>query len=122
MLQQIRSNLQGIVARVIIGLITIPFVLWGVDAFFLDSGNPDIAKVNGEPISELELNQQVYRQRQQMLARMGDKIDASQIDEAMLRGPVLERLIQQRLFESAADSGNLLVSGSYGRSDYIAAV
>lgn len=112
MLQQIRSNLQGIVARVIIGLITIPFVLWGVDAFFLDSGNPDIAKVNGEPISELELNQQVYRQRQQMLARMGDKLDASQIDETMLRGPVLERLIQQRLFESAADSGDLLVSGA----------
>lgn len=112
MLQQIRSNLQGIVARVIIGLLTIPFVLWGVDAFFLDSGNPDIAKVNGEPISELELNQQVYRQRQQMLARMGDKIDASQIDEAMLRGPVLERLIQQRLFESAADSGDLFISGA----------
>lgn len=110
MLQRIRSNLQGFVARIIIGLITIPFVLWGVDAFFLDSGNPDVAKVNGEAISELELNQQVYRQRQQMLARMGDNVDASQIDEAMLRGPVLERLIQQRVLESEADSRNMLIS------------
>jgi peptidyl-prolyl cis-trans isomerase D len=110
MLQQIRSSLQGIIARVIIGLITIPFVLWGIDAFFLDSGNPDVAKVNGKAISELELNQQVYRQRQQMLARMGDRIEASQIDEAMLRGPVLEQLVQQRMLESVAESSDLLIS------------
>ncbi len=109
MLQQIRSNLQGIVARVVIGLITIPFVLWGVDAFFLDSGNPDVAKVNGISISELELNQQVYRQRQQLLARMGDDVDASQIDEAALRGPVLDQLVQQRLLESAAEDNDLLI-------------
>lgn len=109
MLQQIRSNLQGIVARVVIGLITIPFVLWGVDAFFLDSGNPDVAKVNGISISELELNQQVYRQRQQLLARMGEDVDASQIDEAALRGPVLDQLVQQRLLESAAEDNDLLI-------------
>lgn len=109
MLQQIRSNLQGIVARVVIGLITIPFVLWGVDAFFLDSGNPDVAKVNGKAISELELNQQVYRQRQQILARMGDNVDSSQIDEAALRGPVLDQLVQQRMFESAAEDSDLLI-------------
>ncbi len=109
MLQQIRSNLQGIVARVIIGLITIPFVLWGVDAFFLDSGNPDVAKVNGKAISELELNQQVYRQRQQMLARMGQDVDPSQIDEAALRGPVLDQLVQQRMLESAAEDSDLLI-------------
>ncbi len=110
MLQRIRANLQGIIARVIIGLITIPFVLWGVDAFFLDSGNPDVAEVNGKSISELELNQQVYRQRQQMLARMGDKVDASQLDETLLRGPVLEQMIQQRLLESAAESRGLVIS------------
>jgi peptidyl-prolyl cis-trans isomerase D len=109
MLQKIRSNLQGIVARVIIGLITIPFVLWGVDAFFLDSGNPDVAKVNGKAISELELNQQVYRQRQQMLARMGQDVDPSQIDEAALRGPVLDQLVQQRMLESAAEDSDLLI-------------
>ncbi len=109
MLQQIRSNLQGIVARVVIGLITIPFVLWGVDAFFLDSGNPDVAKVNGITISEIELNQQVYRQRQQLLARMGDDVDASQIDEAALRGPVLDQLVQQRMLESAARDNDLLI-------------
>lgn len=109
MLQQIRSNLQGIVAKVIIGLITVPFVLWGVDAFFLDSGNPDVAKVNGKAISELELNQQVYRQRQQMLARMGQDVDPSQIDEAALRGPVLDQLVQQRMLESAAEDSDLLI-------------
>lgn len=110
MLQRLRSSLQGIIARFIIALITVPFVLWGVDAFFLDSGNPDVAEVNGKAITEQELSQQVYRQRQQMLARMGDQVDASQVDEAMLRGPVLEQLVQQRLMEATAEERGLVIS------------
>ena len=110
MLQKIRSNIQGVMARIIIGLITIPFLLWGVDAFFLDSGDPDVAEVNGKTISEWELKRQVYRQRQQILARGGEDIDPSQIDETRLRGPVLQGLIQQRLLEQAAESRNFYIS------------
>ena len=110
MLQKIRSNIQGTVAKIIIALICVPFVLWGIDALFINSGDPDVAEVNGKPITEWELNQQIYRQRQQILARMGENIDPSQIDESLLREPVLQRLIEQRMLETTAESFDLVVS------------
>jgi peptidyl-prolyl cis-trans isomerase D len=110
MLQKIRSNIQGMMAKIIIGIICVPFVLWGIDALFVDHGNADVAEVNGKPITEWELNQQIYRQRQQILAQMGENIDPSQIDESLLREPVLQRLIEQRLLESTAESQKFVVS------------
>jgi peptidyl-prolyl cis-trans isomerase D len=110
MLQKIRSNLQGLVAYGIVGLLVVVFAFWGVEAFFLGESVVDVAEVNGETITELELNQAVYRQRQQLLARMGDQADPSQIDEAMLRGPVLEQMIGQRLLLQSAAANDLVVS------------
>ena len=110
MLQKIRSNLQGVVAYLIVGFLVLVFALWGVEAFFLGESSVDVAEVNGETISELELNQAIYRQRQQLLARMGDQADPSQIDETMLRGPVLQELIGQRLLRQQALANDLVVS------------
>ena len=52
----------------------------------------DVAEVNGEEISEIELNQQLYRQRQALIARMGEEGDPSQIDDVMLKGAVLQNM------------------------------
>ena len=56
MLQDIRDNSQGVVTKVIIGLIVAVFALWGVESSiggFVAS--PSVAEVNGEEITEQQL-------------------------------------------------------------------
>ena len=56
MLQDIRDNSQGVIAKVIIGFIVAIFALFGVDSIvsgFIAS--PPVAEVNGEEITEAQL-------------------------------------------------------------------
>mgnify|MGYP000324288603 CR=1 FL=1 len=107
MLQSFRDNLKGTVATFLVTLISIPFVLFGVDALFVQNGAAgEAATINGESISEQELRQSIFLQKQQMIARFGDQLPASLISDERLRGPVLENMVQQRLLaQDAVDGG-----------------
>ena len=48
MLQDIRSNIQGTMAKIIIGLIVISFSIFGIESILLGGGGSGIAEVNGE--------------------------------------------------------------------------
>ena len=48
MLQNIRKNIQGTMAKVIIALIIVPFALFGIDSLIGGSGIQYVAEVNGE--------------------------------------------------------------------------
>lgn len=102
MLQNIRENIQGTVAKVIIAIIVVPFAIFGIESLVGSGGPVEVAKVNGEKISEMELQQAINVQKQQLLARMGDKIQPELLDDAALRGPTLDGLITQRLLQQSA--------------------
>ena len=56
MLQSMRDNSQGIIAKILVGLIIVVFALWGVDSLVgLATAKPAPAKVNGAEITEQEL-------------------------------------------------------------------
>lgn len=109
MLQNIRDKLQGTVAKVIIALIAVPFAVFGIDAFFSGSA-PDAARVNGEAISESELAQGVELQRRRLLDQAQDNPDPALLDEARLRGPVLDALIDRKLVQQVAEEAGFRVS------------
>lgn len=105
MLQNIRNNVQGTMAKVIIAIIIVPFAVFGIESLF-GGGQTDVAIVNGKKISDLELRRAVDMQRQRVLNAMGDNFDPAMLDEARLRGPSLDSLIGQTLLtDIAADSG-----------------
>jgi len=107
MLQNLRDNSQGIIAKAIVGFIIITFALWGIDSLVgLATGSGAPVKVNGVDISEQQILQGMELQRRQMLAQMGDNADPSLIDETRLRQGVIDRLIDETvLIESAGDQG-----------------
>lgn len=106
MLQNIRNNIQGTAAKFIIALIIVPFALFGIDSLFGGSGQVPAAVVNGEKISEGELQQAISLQKRRLLGMMGDQIDPAMLDDAMLRKPALNTLIkQQLLLQAAAEAG-----------------
>jgi peptidyl-prolyl cis-trans isomerase D len=104
MLQNIRDNIQGTVAKVIIALTIVPFAIFGIETLISGNGTVEVAKVNGDKISETELQQAIRVQKQQLLASMADKVSPEMLEEAKLREPALDGLITQRLLQqSAAD-------------------
>lgn len=106
MLQNIRDNSQGWIAKTIIGVIVALMALTGFDAIFqATSTSQDAAKVNGEEITQNELSQAVDMQRRQLMQQLGKDFDASLLDEKMLREAALKGLIDRKLLlQGAQDS------------------
>jgi peptidyl-prolyl cis-trans isomerase D len=79
----------------------------GIEAIFQASGTnkQDVAKVNGEEITQTELSQAVDMQRRQLMQQLGKDFDASLLDEKLLREAALKGLIDRKLLlQGAADS------------------
>ena len=94
-IQAIHEQRHGIASKVMIAFVCVVFAAFGIDAFF--SGGKQIAvKVNGDEISELRVANGIERQRQYLL-RTNDGVSASMLEDEVLRGPIVEGLVEQQL-------------------------
>lgn len=82
-------------AYTIVGLLIIPFALFGVYNYFTGGSNPTVASVNGAKITRAELSTAVQRQRAQLRAVLGEQYNPAMFDDGGLRGQVLDRMINQ---------------------------
>ncbi|BAN35582.1 PpiC-type peptidyl-prolyl cis-trans isomerase [Sulfuricella denitrificans skB26] len=104
MLEIIRDRAQGLIAKVIIGLITIPFALWGVDSYIRGGDKADnLAKVDGHEITRQEFGQALKEQQERMRGAMGERFDPAILDRPEVRQSVLDGLVQQRLLATEAN-------------------
>ena len=113
MLQKIRDNTQGVINKVLVGLLIAVFALWGVDTIvgtFLVA-TPTL-KVNGDEIFTQEIDSLYQRNFQEALAALGDNPDFSQIDQLALREAAVDELIQRKLLQQAATETGMGVSAS----------
>lgn len=111
MLQNIRDNSQGWIAKTIIGVIVVLMALTGFDAIFQATTHKnDAAKVNGDEISQNELSQAVDMQRRQLMQQLGKDFDASLLDEKMLREAALKGLIDRKLLLQGAEKSKFAFS------------
>ncbi|KPA98075.1 SurA N-terminal domain-containing protein [Pseudomonas asplenii] len=111
MLQNIRDNSQGWIAKTIIGVIVLLMALTGFDAIFrATSTSQDAAKVNGEEITQNELSQAVDMQRRQLMQQLGKDFDPSLLDEKMLRESALKGLIDRKLLLQGAEKSKFAFS------------
>ena len=118
MLQNIRDNVQGVFAKIIMAIIIIPFALFGIDSLLSGGGVVNVAEVNGEELSEFDLQRKMVIQKRNMLSRMGEDIDPALLDDTLIREQVLERLIQEKVLLQRAEDNSLGLSGRTGRPDY----
>ncbi|MCQ3020296.1 SurA N-terminal domain-containing protein [Pseudomonas savastanoi] len=107
MLQNIRDNSQGWIAKTIIGIIIALMAFTGIEALFTATSNKqNAAEVNGEDISQNELSQAVDMQRrqlaQQLAQQLGKDFDPAMLDEKLLRESALKGLIDRKLLLQGA--------------------
>lgn len=107
MLQDIRDNSQGVIAKVIIGFIVAIFALFGVDSImngFITS--PPVAEINGEEISEAQL--QVNTQN--LLNSIGGSADS--LDQGLLEQIALSQILEEVLLRQSAQNSGMAVSSN----------
>lgn len=111
MLQNIRDNSQGWIAKTIIGIIVVLLALTGFEAIFNSSGSArNAAEVNGEEISLDELNQAVNMQRRQLMQQLGSDFDASLFDDKLMRDSALDALVDRTLLLQGAREADFAFS------------
>ncbi len=139
MLQDIRENAQGTIAKIIIGLLIVSLSIWGMDAIVGGfSGEPEVATVNGEDITEREFLRIVQMESQRRLAGM-ERPDPAMLNDDQIRKDVLDSLIQEQvLIQDARAQGLALndadidalitqmpqfqVDGQFNRDRFVASV
>ena len=110
MLQDIRANAQGTIAKVIIGLIVISFSIFGIESLLFSGGASGVAEVNGEEISPFALQQELSVQQRQLLSILGDQADPALLDQALMSQQALDSLVQRTLLRQAAQDLDLAAS------------
>ena len=107
MLQNIRDNSQGWIAKTIIGVIVVLMALTGFDAIIQSTSNSQkAADVNGEKITQSSLNAAVDMQRRQLIQQFGKDFDASLLDDKLLRQASLDSLVDRTLLlQGAKEAG-----------------
>ena len=114
MLSAIRNKSKGWVAYLVVGFITIPFALFGIQDYVSGSANNSIATVNGEDIDinvyYQELNTQQRNLQQQLGAAYSQEIDTA------LKQTLLDSMINEKLIEDFAISLNIVTLDDEVRS------
>lgn len=107
MLEAIRERAQGWIAKVILGLIIVPFAIWGVDSYFQGGGNePPLATVGKDEISQREFFRALQNQRDRLQQNSQVKID---IENKEFRKFVLDDLIELWVAGNSALANGLVV-------------
>ena len=109
MLQTINDKAKGWLAYLVVGLISIPFALFGINSY-LGGGNKLVAAtVNGEEISVREVQNELLQQKQQLTSMFGGRLPPG-FDDKSLKSQALERLINQTLIRQEAEKGGYRAS------------
>ncbi|WP_416653128.1 SurA N-terminal domain-containing protein [Candidatus Pseudothioglobus sp. Uisw_086] len=114
MLSAIRNKSKGWVAYLVVGFITVPFALFGIQDYVSSSANTSIAKVDGEDIDVnvyyQELNTQQRNLQQQLGAAYSQEIDTA------IKQTLLDSMINEKLIENFANSLDIVTLDDEVRS------
>ena len=109
MLHFIRERAQGWVAWFIVGLISIPFALWGVNSYIGGASQTVLAEVNGEPIYESQYLNRLQQYRNRLREQLGEQFDPEMLERQEVKQQLLEQLIEQKLLaQTSAQIGQYI--------------
>ncbi|MFN4263257.1 MAG: SurA N-terminal domain-containing protein [Thioalkalivibrionaceae bacterium] len=108
MLQAIRDKATGWVAYIFVGIIAVPFAVWGLGEYFGGAGPLIAAEVGDSEITVRAVQDEARSQRDQLRAMMGGELPAD-FDDAAARERALDALIDRALLDQAVSRLGLRV-------------
>ena len=106
MLQAIRDKAQGWIAWVIVGLISVPFALWGIQEYLGIGSEPPVATVDGIDIVERQVGNRFQDYRQNLRDRLGAAYQPGLFDDEKIKQEVLEQMINENVvLQASLDMG-----------------
>lgn len=96
-------------AMIIIVVVSAFFVLTGTETF-LTGGNSAVGEINGEEISEGELQEAMQLQKRRLLSSMKDQVDSSLLADEKIRPQAIDALVRQKLLSQSAEANNMTIS------------
>jgi peptidyl-prolyl cis-trans isomerase D len=99
MLLAINDRIKGWLGAVIIGIIALPFALWGIQSYLGGGEEPYAAKVGEVEISMQELDYSVTARKQQLREQFGNELP---VQDDFIKQQVLELLINRKVIEQAS--------------------
>ena len=110
MLQTINDKAKGWVAYTIVGLIAVPFALFGISSY-LDGGHGGLvaATVNGEEIPVQQVQGLVLQQRQRLAQAFGGQIPPN-MNEDVIKNQALEQVVNQVLLRQESEKNGYRAS------------
>ena len=106
MLQDLRDNSKGLIAKVIIGLIAGIFVITGWETVGGLIQAPPVAEINGEEITQLQLDQST----QNLVNSVGGGLEG--IDQGFLESIALNQLIEEVILRQHVLKSSMAISSS----------
>lgn len=93
MMQVIRDKAQGVVAWIIVAMITFVFCFWGVSSYLAPNSTPVLAKIRGRKITIAEVDD-IYN-RWLHISSMQKDFDIKQVDPILIKQQITQSLAQQ---------------------------
>ncbi|MBR9729275.1 SurA N-terminal domain-containing protein [Shewanella intestini] len=113
MLEKIREGSQGVIAKTILVLVILSFAFAGVSSYLGTNTGTPAAIVNGDNITNEQLEQAFQNEKGRLKQQFGEMFDTLSADENYMNGikkSVLERMVSDKLIDQAAVDLGLRVS------------
>jgi peptidyl-prolyl cis-trans isomerase D len=110
MLMDLREKISGWIAYTIVGLITVPFVLWGVGEYFQGGQAQPLATINGQEISQSAFDQAYEQERQRIAQQFGGTVTPEMLEGMGIKRQVLDSLVMREVLNQYAHANGLRVS------------
>ena len=109
MLDSFRTNMKGIAFAIVV-LIAIVFAFSGIGSLSVSGSASETAvKVNGERVSELQVQQALNSEKQRILNE-NEGLDAALLEDDLIRPQVVEQIIGRKLLSQEASTGGMAIS------------
>ena len=113
MLSVFRSFAKGWMAFILLGLVSIPFIFWGMGQLVQTTVVTSyVAKVNGSKIMPNRLQQAYEQAFQQRQAQLGGQYNPTQAQQKQLKMQTLQKLIDTQLLLQQAEKDQLVASSA----------
>ena len=110
MLQSINDRIQGWLGWVIVGFISIPFALFGIQSYLEVDGSKFVAKVNDTEITPAAYDRALAQERGRLQEMFGKNMPKSDAYDNILKKQVIERLITTEVMNQYANEAGYTVA------------